>query len=159
MIDANPFKHIDLPVTLSEKRRPDAETFERVIEHIEHGRSMKQISLMPDMPNYGQLMGWMWRYPEFGHAVILARSAHAHTHVDKLTDLIEEVETGTMAVGTAEFIAGQSKWLAQHLNPDIYGDRKNIKGQIESVATIMVISGVPQPESEMKTVIDVNNKP
>jgi hypothetical protein len=144
-------------VTLSEKARPDADTFERVLEAIEEGRTMRQISIMPEMPTYGQLMGWMWRYPEFGQAVILARSAHAHAHVDKLTDLMAEVETGSIPVSTAEFIAGQSKWLAQHLNPDAYGDRKNVKGQVDVNTQFTVISGVPQPH-EMKTVKDVNDK-
>ncbi len=148
---------IDLPVTLSEIVRPDAEIFERVIIQVENGMTMKRISQQEGMPTYGQLMGWMWRYPEFGQAVVMARSAHAHAFVDKIVDVMEEVETGEMPIANAEFIASNSKWLAQHLNPDTYGDRKNVKGQLDVSASFTVISGVPQPEHEMKTVKDVND--
>lgn len=145
-VSKNPFKAIDISLSYPAGHiEPSEEICIKVLELISDGKTLRQISAVDGMPTFGQLNSWIWRYPEFGKAVVLARSANAHHHLDKVVDVLEKVEQGEMEPERANVLIGGNRWLAQHLNPDVYGDRKNVKGQVDLNTSFTVITGVPEP--------------
>jgi hypothetical protein len=149
-VSKNPFKSVDISLAFpSEYQEPTQEICLKILEHISDGKSLKKISQLEGMPTFGQLNAWIWRYPEFGQAVVLARSANAHHHIDRIVEIMDDVEAGVLETDKANTLIAGNRWLAQHLNPDIYGDRKNVKGQVDLNAQITVVTGVPEPKSKV----------
>ena len=65
---------------------------------------------------------WVRKFPEYREMIKQAEEDRADYYVERIHDLMERVESGSLGVSQARFSADQIKWIACKMKPKKYSD-------------------------------------
>ena len=107
------------------------EIAETICERIAEGVPLVKICKGKGMPAYRTVLRWRTEKEGFSHLYAQARGDAADTLADKIQDLAERVELGTLDYNAGRVAIDALKWIASKLKPKSYGDRQAIEHQGE----------------------------
>lgn len=104
-----------------------AELAERICGLLIEDTSLRQVSLLPDMPDRATILRWLDKYPEFATKYARARESQG----DVLDDEIQrEADDATSEDWQVRKLRIETmKWRASKLAPKKYGDKLELAGQ------------------------------
>lgn len=111
----------------------------RILELVASGKTMTEITAMPDMPSQTTVYKWMGLYPDFGKLVKKARTFSSYPIEESALRLARYLEDNTNL--TAPRVAAiraameQYRWSAARRNPAEYGQTQ---GQGSTVIPIQI---------------------
>ena len=88
---------------------------------IANGQSINRITKDPKhakwCPTRQSIFHWSRDIPEFKTMLDMAYICRADHYIDKLYELMDDVETGALGVKEAGFVAEQIKWIGEKIHP------------------------------------------
>jgi hypothetical protein len=107
------------------------------------GRTLTQVCEMQGMPPRTTVSRWRSMYPEFEQQIRIAQKMAAEKYHDDVAHSVEEEkELGKDLVPAAKMAFDKRKWLAEKNDPDRYGPRTKVSGDVEQPITVVVDTGI-----------------
>lgn len=105
---------------------------------------MRQICLLPDMPNRNTVVRWFENHPSFEAKYARARQWQAHYMDDLVYDTADACTAETAQADKVKI--GAYQWRAARLLPKVYGDRagRSDDRDAEGGTTIIIKGGLPE---------------
>lgn len=97
----------------------EPEVGEAICERLALGEPLTRICQEPGMPCGRTVFNWLRRHEDLREAYRLAREVQGHAMADRVIEVIEEAQAGTVAL--ARLAADNLRWLAAKLAPAAYG--------------------------------------
>jgi len=107
-----------------------ADLKKKVCAMIATGLSVYKIARIEGMPGNTTIFTWLCNDTEFSDEYARARERRADARSERIDDLVERVELGTLGYAEARVIIDAEKWQAGHENAPRYGDRVNLNGNL-----------------------------
>ena len=112
--------------------RDDPEFFQVLLESVSSGHSIADFARAVDLPA-GRITAWLARMEgpaqrQYEHA----REARAMIFADRILGYMEEVKDGTLPPAQAKYLTDSVMWLASRLDPQHWGNKIEVKGEIRS---------------------------
>jgi hypothetical protein len=105
-------------------RTPEVE--EDILVGLMSGMSLVKICQLEGMPERTTVCKWMANDEDFSTKCARAREFQGELSDDKLIDIVEQVEAGTLAPDQARVMASILQWRASKLKPKVYGDKQAV---------------------------------
>lgn len=104
-----------------------------IIEHLENGISLVRICQMDGMPSRSTVLRWQRKDTGFDAECARAREAQGEFAAEKLYDINDKVEAGTLDPAAARVISSNLQWTASKLYSKKYGDKQdiNLNGRLD----------------------------
>jgi hypothetical protein len=116
---------------------------------ITEGETMKAICSDDHFPPYYVINYWKGRYPEFRKMMEEAKRARAEIYHDEIVEVAETVDEDNSKSAKVKIDA--YKHLAAVNNPEEYGPRTKISGDLNAPLSFVISTGIdrsePQPEA------------
>jgi hypothetical protein len=112
------------------------ELFDRICERMAQGETLRKICLEKDMPNITTVWKWKEAGDERGKQYAHAREAQADAQFERIGDVVDKVEDGTLEPQQARAMVDALKWTAGKLRPKVYGDKVDVSGNVGFTVTI-----------------------
>lgn len=74
----------------------------------------------------------------FGEDYLAAKKAQANFQAERVIEIADKVENGTLDPASARISSDNRKWVASKLDPSTYGDRVAIDAQVTDVAAMHI---------------------
>lgn len=114
--------------------RQDPDFFDTVMEAVAGGFSVSYFAQSVGL-NGQKLATWLKRLEgEQKQQYEDARAARAMHHADQLLDIIEKVEHGELMVPAARMMADNLKWMAERMDPELWGNKLQVRADIRTSA-------------------------
>jgi hypothetical protein len=96
-----------------------------------HPISLKRIcDKYDDLPNDSTIYSWLFTNEKFSSQYLAAKESQAHVYSDWVMDYVANVDERTEAVAKANSIVNAAKWHLSKLAPKQFGDKKEIKQEM-----------------------------
>jgi hypothetical protein len=115
---------------------------------IAEGDTMKAICSDDHFPPYYVITYWMARYPEFKKMLAEARRARAGIYHDEIVEIAETVDEDNAK--SAKIRLDAYKHLAAVNDPEEYGSRTKISGDLNAPLSFIISTGIDRSEPENK---------
>lgn len=112
---------------------------DRMLELVSTGHTIKQIRALYEFETKGKYMTDYFvckALQSFGDEYEAAKRAAASHHVDKIVEVTEKVEEGTIDYAAARVVSDNRKWIAAKLDPRQYGDRIQADIQVTDMTSL-----------------------
>lgn len=106
------------------------EIVDLICAEIAGGKSLRKVCDMEGMPSRAAFHLWLNQHPGVFDQYTRAREMRADARADRIDDLTEKVELGTLDANAARVIIDAEKWQAGKENSKRYGDRINVDGNL-----------------------------
>ena len=110
--------------------------FDRICERMAQGETLRKMCREPDMPNITTVWKWKESDDERGKQYAHAREAQADAQFERIGDVVDKVEDGTLEPAQARTMVDALKWTAGKLRPKVYGDKVDLSGNVGFTITI-----------------------
>ena len=107
-----------------------AEIAVRLCRGIAAGMSVSKCCAQDGMPSKETIFQWLMDDPELSDQYARARERRADARAERIDDICEKVETGTLGPNEARVIIDAEKWQAGKENSKRYGDRIQVDGDM-----------------------------
>lgn len=141
----------DLPTAPSRKIATlyRSELAERISDLYLEGKSLRSISMMPEMPSYSTIMKWLKQNPEFRALIDGARATRA-LHFEE-----EAINAAELCVDKDDAPAARLKfdayrWGAEVSDPTRFGKRTTIAGDPDKPVQFIISTGFPEPNEAQR---------
>jgi hypothetical protein len=95
------------------------------------------------LPDVETLYSWKRHHPDFDVAMKEAREFAAESYAHKAISIADHANTlEKEQVPAAKLQVDTYKWMAEKMNPDLYGNRTKIAGDADQPLTIIVDTGI-----------------
>lgn len=131
--------------------RADDEFFETAMEAVSAGHSVAQFARLVGIPG-NRVSSWLSTLtdPVKVQAYEDARRARAQYMADKILDICDQVESGLITPQMARIIVDNMRWMAERLDPQIWGKKLEIKAEVKST-TEMHLEAVREMSRRIKS--------
>lgn len=128
------------------------EMAERVCQAVATGATITD--LPKPLPRYATITRWRRLVPEFAEMLQLAVQDRAEYYHDKLERVMDEARSSSAEDRTslAKMESDNYKWMAKVGNPDRFGDRTKVSGDMAAPLTIILDTGIRRNEAVEKLV-------
>lgn len=99
---------------------------------IAENRTLREIGEMEGMPDTRTITRWAVKFDDFAHKCAHARLQQAHAIVEKMQDIVDEVQAGELSSDQGRVILSAMQWIASKKNPKSYGDKMTLAGDAEN---------------------------
>jgi hypothetical protein len=103
---------------------------QRLCAEIAAGSSVSKACKLDGMPAKKVIFEWLLKEPEFGDQYTRAREARADARADRIDEIVEKIESGTLGYNEARVIIDAEKWQAGKENSKRYGDKVSLDGDM-----------------------------
>lgn len=93
------------------------------------------------MPDQSTVLRWLSQDDDFAAKYARAREAQGDTMDDRILEVADNVEAGTMAPDAARVVLGALQWRASKLKPKKYGERQTV----EHEGSVDFVLRAPEP--------------
>jgi DNA-binding transcriptional ArsR family regulator len=130
--------------------RADDEFFESIMEAVASGQSVSTFARALGL-SATRMSSWLSTLKDEAKVVRYeeARRCRAAMMADRILDVCDQVETGLISPQMARIIVDNLKWIAARLDPNIWGDKIQIKGEIKTT-TEMHLEAVRELSKRVK---------
>jgi hypothetical protein len=111
-----------------------------ICQKVREGWTLTKISEDPQFPSLHVMAHWRKINPTFDEEIKLARKHRAEYYHDKVIELAEQV-TDDSNIAAAKFKAEQYKWAAEKGDPNSYGNKVEVSGNV-APTSIVVYTGI-----------------
>ena len=98
----------------------------RIVQGLESHSLRRLCALNPDLPCRDSITDYMGVNADFSAKCARAREDHAEVMDDKILDVAEKVENGTLDPKAGSVVISAYQWRASKLKPKKYGDNKQV---------------------------------
>lgn len=112
----------------SQEERQDI--YDRLCRGIAAGLSVAKCCKMENMPSKETIFQWLMVDAEFSDQYARARTARADARAERIDEICEKVELGTLGANEARVIIDAEKWQAGKENQKRYGDKLTLDGDM-----------------------------
>lgn len=99
------------------------ETFDAICEAMAEGKSLRNICKQGGMPNITTVWRWSNMNDDLRKQYAHARELQADAQFERIGDIVDDVETGTLDPAQARTMIDALKWTAGKLRPKSYGEK------------------------------------
>lgn len=154
--DTNPKQAIVTSTGIIERRIPQErqtyqfktpDTINSIEEMYLEGYSLHAISQMDGMPSYGALLRWMKDDADFRKRLDVARQVRAR-HFEEEAIRLAMAATIKEDVPAARLQFDACVWAAEVNNPQMYGKKTTIAGDLEHPPVFYISTGVPEKQDD-----------
>lgn len=124
-----------------------------ICQRITQGESLTRICKDENMPSYQQVSRWRRRYDHFEMSLRQATEDRGHV----MRDMVLAETVGDLSkdeVPAARLRSEIRRWAAEKDNPESYGARTKVVGDINAPLKLIIETGVPQPDDDSMGVIN-----
>lgn len=110
------------------------ELADKICDLIASDHTYEQISDIEGMPSKATIIRWLGLHEDFETKCARARQIQADSIDNRMGDVINKTETGTLTPDVARVVLSGLQWRASKKDPKKYGDRQdlNITGKLET---------------------------
>ena len=116
----------------------DPEFFELVCEKVSGGMAITQFCREHDLKS-NLVLTWLKRFkdddPRKAHYEA-ARQARAEYFADRIIEIIDLIQAGTLTPSAARVMIDSLRWLAARLDPHIWGDKLHIDAKVATTTEL-----------------------
>lgn len=107
----------------------------KICELIAEDNTYEQIAAREGMPSKATIIRWLGLHDDFETKCARARQIQADSIDDRIGNVIDKTEKGTLTPDVARVVLSGLQWRASKKDPKKYGDKQdlNITGKLESV--------------------------
>ena len=150
---------LEIPLATRDNRivpagRPSSYTPEiadAICERIAGGESVTTISASEGFPSRTTIRNWMDSNPDFRSKCARAWDLQADVHAEKVRELADKCEAGTLDPNAARVASGNRQWLAARMSPRRWGERQQVDQRLvdeqghdrEPLSVVFVGVGAP----------------
>ena len=102
------------------------EIADAICERIAGGESLVRICAGDDMPSRETVRRWRDVNPDFVAKCARAWDMQADVHAEKVAELADKCEAGTLDPNAARVASGNRQWLAARMAPRRWGERQQV---------------------------------
>ncbi len=115
-------------------------------EHVAGGLGVTKACHIPGMPSYPTIRHWRKRYPEFAEMLDQALQDRADYHADHVVHIADsEMGHSAESVSASKLKVETHKWAAERANPNRYGAKVKIEGEVKHSVMMVIETGVRKP--------------
>lgn len=113
------------------------------------GESLRQICADEGMPDRRTVMRWAEADPVFATKCARAREEQAEVMDERVLDVANRTEAGTLAPDAARVVLSALQWRAAKLKPKKYGDSQTLKhadadgNKIQAIVNVTIAGSQP----------------
>lgn len=123
----------------------------KVCAMVRDGYPLAGIAGKNDLPNAETIYFWKKLHPDFAKALEEAREFAAEKFAHKALEIAESAATlHKDAVPAAKLQVDTFKWMAEKMNPDLYGSRTKVTGDKDNPVAIVINTGIQRNIPETK---------
>ena len=129
--------------TPKKKKKYNLEDAAKICALLRSGYPIASLGEKQGVPDVETIYFWKRNHPDFALAIKEARECAAEAYASKAVNVAENLEGATKdEVAVARLQVDTYKWVAEKMNPDIYGNRTKVSGDSEQPLTIIVDTGI-----------------
>ncbi len=118
----------------------NAEDAARVLDKVAEGMTMSEIAKIPGYPPFNSIRRWRDAHADFALEMKKARAGRAEIMHDKILEAADEVDEDNFQAKRTQIDAW--KWAAKVNDPDTFGDKTKITGDVNVATTFIIDTGV-----------------
>jgi hypothetical protein len=99
-----------------------------ICTHLANGGSLREWCAIEGNPHFSTVYDWLEREEGFADAYARAREVQAHNDGDRMNQIVQKLERGTIDPNAARVMIDALKWTAGKRMPKVYGDRLQVGG-------------------------------
>lgn len=108
---------------------------------VAEGKSIREIARIPGFPSVQVIRAWRRLNPEFEELLTLAKKDRAEFYQEKAMDSVDNIVSKDDA-SAAKVKFEAYKWAASVDDPDIFGAKTKISGDLTAPLTLMIDTGI-----------------
>jgi hypothetical protein len=118
---------------------------QRIIDGLEDYSLRKLCELNSDLPSRDSITDLMAKDEDFSSRCARARENHADVMDDRILQVAEKVENGTLDAKAGSVVISAFQWRAAKLKPKKYGERIQAEHTGPDGGPLQIVSTVPRP--------------
>lgn len=117
---------------------------ELICEKLAEGLTPPEVAELAGMPTTTTMRRWRKQHPEFEEMWRMALQDYADMKAREALDTAREVHLGgdPDAVGGGKLFVDTLKWAAEKADPDKFGSRMKVSGEVKHAVALMVDTGI-----------------
>jgi hypothetical protein len=128
-------------------------TTELIMKYVAEGKSISEVGRMPGMPPHGTIFRWMSMHADFKLKIMNAREVRGFAMEEKALEAAELADEDNVA--SQKLKVDTYKWVAEVNNPEVYGKRTKLTGDVNNPIQFVVETGIRRNE---EPAIEVDSK-